>query len=271
MTLIEALVLGLVQGLTEFLPISSSGHLVIVPRLLGWTKPPVAFDVLLHSASLMAVLIYFRREATEVIQGLVRPGPPRRFIWLLVVGTIPAALIGYFLESQISQVFGEPTTVAILLIFTATILAASETYARYRKGKTSEDAIRPSVSELAQDLSLPKAFAVGCAQAFAILPGVSRSGSTIATGLFVGLSRTQAARFSFMLAIPILIGTSIYKIPDLSGSGIGAGAIIVGFVAGLISSYAAVAGMIGYLQKRGLYPFAVYCLVVGILLAVLWR
>lgn len=271
MTAVEALVLGLVQGLTEFLPISSSGHLVIVPRLFGWEHPPVSFDVMLHSASLVAVLIYFRSELVEVLSGFARAGPGRRFIWLLSVGTIPAALIGFFLEAPISELFDEPFVTAGFLIGTALILALSETYARSRDHVPSEEVAMSSVPALAVTVTLPKAFAIGCAQALAILPGISRSGSTIGAGLLTGLSRPQAARFSFMLAVPILLGTSAFKVPALSSGDIGASAIIIGFLASLISSYAAVAGMISYLQKRGLYPFAAYCLVVGLVLIVLWN
>lgn len=270
MTTLEALVLGLVQGLTEFLPISSSGHLVIVPRLFGWEQPSVAFDVMLHSASLIAVLVYFRRELLEVLAGVARRGPERRFIWLLALGTIPAALIGFVFEEPLSRVFAEPVTVAALLIGTAAILAVSETYARSRTRISIEEVDSSSIPALAAELSFGKAFAIGCAQAVAILPGISRSGSTIGAGLLTGLSRPQAARFSFMLAVPILIGTSIYKIPDLQAADIGAGAIIIGFLASLISSYTAVAGMMTYLQKRGLYPFAAYCLIVGTALVVAW-
>ena len=272
MTPLEALVLGLVQGLTEFLPISSSGHLVIVPRLFGWEHPPVAFDVMLHTASLVAVLIYFRSELVEVLAGFARAGPGRRFIWLLAVGTIPAALIGFFLEEPLSELFDEPVITAALLLGTAGILVLSETYARFysRSPNSLKGIDNSSIPELVTALTAPKALAIGCAQALAILPGISRSGSTIGAGLLSGLSRPQAARFSFMLAVPILLGTSAYKVPALSSSDISASAIIIGFLASLISSYAAVAGMISYLQKRGLYPFAAYCFVVGMVLIVLW-
>jgi undecaprenyl-diphosphatase len=188
-----------------------------------------------------------------------------------VAGTIPAALIGFFLEEPISELFDEPFITAGFLIGTALILALSETYARSRDHAPSEEAGVSSIPALATAVTLPKALAIGCAQAFAILPGISRSGSTIGAGLLTGLSRPQAARFSFMLAVPILLGTSAYKVPALTSGDIGAGAIIIGFLASLISSYAAVAGMISYLQKRGLYPFAAYCLVVGLVLIVLWN
>jgi undecaprenyl-diphosphatase len=269
-TSLEALVLGLVQGLTEFLPISSSGHLVIVPRLFGWEQPSVAFDVMLHAASLIAVLIYFRRELIEVLAGFARRGPGRRFIWLLVIGTIPAALIGFFLEEPLSQMFDDPVFAAITLMGTGVILVVSEVFARARFRNTSEEGDVSSIPALAADISFPKSFAIGCAQAVSIIPGISRSGATIGTGLLTGMSRPQAARFSFMLAVPILIGVSVYKVPDLSGAEIGPAAIIIGFLASLVSSYAAVAGMIGYLQKRGLYPFAIYCFVVGLVLTLLW-
>lgn len=269
MTLLQALVLGLVQGLTEFLPISSSGHLVLVPSLLGWPAPPVAFDVLLHAGSLLAVLAYFRREFVEITLGLVRAGPGRRFIGLLVIGTIPAAVVGGLFEEQFAAVFTQPGTVALLLMTTGLILAGSETYARLRRPGTVQAAAMPGVEELEAEVDGRKALAIGAAQAFAILPGISRSGATIAAGLVTGLTRPQAARFSFMLVVPILAGTAALQVPKLSGLDLGAGPLVIGFLAALGSSYLAIWGLIGYLQRRGLYPFAVYCLVAGAIAVIL--
>lgn len=264
MSLLEALVLGLVQGLTEFLPISSSGHLVIVPALFGWNAPSVAYDAMLHGASVLAALIYFKREIFETLDGLGRPGPARKFAGLLIVGTIPAAVIGISFESWFEKFFQDAPSAARALIVTGVILVVSETIAR-RKGTTEEmdQPLFTPVEKISVEVGPLRSFLIGCAQAVAILPGISRSGTTIGAGLLVGLSRPQAARFSFMLAIPILVGTGFAEIPELGNELIGVWPIVIGAVACFISSYLAIAGMIGYLQKRGLYPFAAYCFVAG--------
>lgn len=260
MTVFQAVVLGIVQGLTEFVPISSSAHLVLVPTMLGWPRPPVAFDVLLHGGTLVGVLIYFAADLLQLAKGSLQRGPERRMIGFLAIGTFPAALTGILFENQISKVFDAPRWTAALLIGTALVLSLSELLARPRPKVDSG----PGIKTLSTAVNPYKALAVGLAQAISILPGLSRSGLTIAAGLSSGLTRVQAARFSFLLSIPILAGTSVYQIPDIAGLGTSFGTLAAGFFASLLSGFAAVAFMIGYLQRRGLYPFAVYCFVVGI-------
>jgi undecaprenyl-diphosphatase len=262
MTIFQAGVLGAVQGFTEFLPISSSAHLVLVPTLLGWRRPSLAFDILLHAASLMAVLVYFRAELLTILAGLGKAGPGRRLLGLLVVATIPAAAIGFFLAEPLERTFDRPRAVAVELVATGLILLLAETVARRRQEPSGrkEDA---TAEELAGAVKAGSALAIGMAQAAAILPGISRSGVTIVAGLGTGLSRPQAARFSFLMAIPALAGAAVLKLPELPELHLGTGALIVGFLASLISSYLAIGGMIGYLQRRGLRPFAVYCLIAG--------
>lgn len=268
MSILEALVLGIVQGLTEFLPISSSAHLVLVPELLGWEEPKVAYLVLLHAATLVALFIYFAKEFIEALDGLDRAGPQRRFIVLLVIGTIPAAVLGVIFEKQFEESFGHPVGVAIQLAVTGILLAAVEVFSRMKKRDEGiEQTEFSTVEKISIEVSGFNALAVGFAQAISIIPGISRSGATISAGLLTGLSRPQAARFSFMLSVPILLGTSIAKIPEISVAEIGVAPLVVGFMASLVSGYLAIAGMIGYLQKRGLFPFATYCLVVGPLVA----
>ncbi len=261
MTTFQALILGAVQGFTEFLPISSSAHLVLVPTLLGWRRPSLAFDILLHGASLVAVLVYFRAELGQILAGLRRPGPGRRLLGLLVVATIPAAAIGLFLAEPLERTFDRPRAVAIELMATGLILLAAETFARRRRMRSQEE--DSTAEDLAGAVRARSALAIGVAQAVAILPGISRSGVTIAAGLGTGLSRSQAARFSFLMSIPALAGAAILKLPELPRLDLGAGPLIAGFLASLISSYLAIGGMIGYLQRRGLHPFAIYCLVAG--------
>lgn len=267
MSLFEALVLGLVQGLTEFIPISSSGHLVIVPAVLGWNQPPLAFDVFLHGGSLIAVVVYFRKELVQIGGGLVRTGSERTLVFLLAIGTIPAAIVGLLFEDEISQLFNDPSSAALQLVGTGAVLLAAELIVR----KLGSDGVRvgSTVDSLAKSLTPMRSFAVGIGQAASIVPGLSRSGFTIAPGLLVGLDRAQAARFSFLLSIPILAGAALVQIPDLVQSSLGAGAIVVGGLASLASSYLAVSAMIGYLQRRGLFPFAIYCFLAGPIYALL--
>lgn len=268
MTLLEAIVLGIVQGLTEFLPISSTAHLVLIPALMGWGEVEVPFVVLLHAGTLIALLIYFWREMVEALDGIDRPGPQRRFIYLIVLGTIPAAIIGAVFEKQFEQQFGHPLSVAYQLIVTGILLVATEIYLRRRGAKEHIEEMQFSnVEKIAAEVSWWNALTVGFAQALSIIPGISRSGATIGAGIFTGLSRAQAARFSFMLSVPILMGTSIIEAPELLRSDIGLPQMIAGFLAALVSGYFAIAGMIGYLQKRGLFPFAAYCLVIGPIVA----
>ncbi len=256
MSLVEAVVLGLVQGLTEFVPISSSGHLVIVPELLGWRQPGLTFDVLLHTASLAALLAYFRRELVALARGLMQERSQQRLFALLVVGTIPAVVAGGLFGDYFEGTFEDARSAALQLIATAVILVAGELMlARHLRRRDSLRAV--------DDLSWADAGAIGVAQAVAIFPGISRSGSTIATGLSLAIGRDDAARFSFLLAIPALLGATLVEVPELAGEPISLGSAAAGFAASLISSYAAIAGLIRYLRARSLYPFAAYCLIAG--------
>lgn len=252
MSVLEALVLGAVQGLTEFIPISSSGHLVLVPEVLGWEGAGLSFDVLLHVGSLVALTIYFRKELIRIARSLTSGEPGgRRLLLLLAVGTIPAAIAGFVLEDFFEERFGDAPTTALSLVLTAALLITAEQIVRRRESEGRD----------LEALHLLDATAVGTAQALAIMPGISRSGSTIAAGLSMGMSRETAARFAFLLAMPALVGAAILKLPDLGSDPIGLGAATAGFFASAISSYAAIAGLIHYLRSNTLYPFAAYCLV----------
>jgi undecaprenyl-diphosphatase len=271
LSLLEALVLGIVQGLTEFLPISSSAHLVLVPELLGWEQPSLPYVVLLHAGTLLALLVYFRNELIDTLRGMLHPGPARRFILLLIAGTLPAAIIGVAFEEQLEDSFGEPFQVALQLIATGIILVGIEVLIRRRPAVADDPEDLTGLDGLVDQLSPAKAAAVGAAQAFAIIPGISRSGATIAAGLLAGLSRAQAARFSFLLSIPILFGTTLFKVPDLAGESVGTSALVVGFLASLVTGYLAIAGTISFLQRRGLLSFAAYCILAGAVAALLLR
>lgn len=269
MSLFEALILGVVQGLTEFLPISSSAHLVLVPELLGWEQPSLAYIVLLHAGTLLALLVYFRRELVQTLTGMLRPGPARKFVLLLAAGTLPAAAIGFALQEQFEAIFGNAFQVALQLVATGLILVGIEALTRKRPQPEESPQDLTGLDSMVAQITPAKAVGVGFAQALAIIPGISRSGSTIAAGLLAGLSRAQAARFSFLLSIPIVFGTTVLKVPELSGGEVGAGALATGFVASLVTGYLAIAGLISFLQKRGLLIFAAYCIVAGTVAALI--
>lgn len=258
MSAIEGIVLGAVQGLTEFIPISSSGHLVLVPEALGWDAPGLAFDVMLHVASLLALLVYFARDLWGIVRGtFAGDRDSRRMMWLLAVGTVPAGLAGLLLNDFFEDAFEDARAAALQLLITAAILVAGELVLRHHRRR--QERLRDTT-----DVRTLDAIAVGLAQALAILPGISRSGSTIATGLALKLERDAAARFAFLLAIPALFGAALVEVPDLGTDTLTSSAAIGGFLASLATSYLAIAGLLRYLRSRTLYPFAVYCVVAGI-------
>ena len=259
MDILQALILGIVQGATEFLPVSSSGHLVLVPWWLGWKSPDLVFDTTLHLGTIVAVIAYFYRDLLEIViawfRGLAGQGMTSKALlgWWLILGTIPAVILGLLLEDFFKGLFGAPGTVAALLLVTGAILAISE-----RLGSRRRDL---------ETLGWLDAIVIGFGQALAIAPGISRSGTTIAVGLFRGLKRAEAARFSFLLAIPIIIGTGLIQLLHLAKSAQPTGqtaVLAIGFLAAAVTGYAAIRFLLHYLQRRSLYPFAIYCWVVGL-------
>jgi len=259
--LFQALFLGFLQGATEFLPVSSSGHLVLVPWLLGWDSPGLVFDAVVHWGTALAVVVYFWRDWISIAQAVFRSLLDRsladsqvRLAWFIVLGTIPAALLGYLLEDFFEAMFGRPAAAAGFLLVTAAILTISE-----RLGRRERDL---------DTLTWLDALLVGLAQALAILPGISRSGSTIAAGLVRGLRREAAARFSFLLATPIIIGAGLLKVLALAQAGglaAQAPTLAVGFVVAGAVGLGCIYFLMRYLQRRSLYPFAVYCAVASLL------
>ena len=253
MSLFQALILGIIQGLSEFLPISSDGHLVLFPFMFGWKDPSLAFIVSTHIGTLAALLWVFRARIFEIVKAVFGRGgePDRKLAWLIVIGTIPGAVLGAVFSSQVESAVERPVIAALLLGVTGWALLAAETAFEEREAEPRTE----------EQINLVDAGLIGLAQATAILPGISRSGTTIATGLFRGIGREAAARFSFLLAIPITIGAIIFEIPDMidegtSGSG---GAMAIGMVAAAISGVFAIKGMLALVRRRGLRPFGVYC------------
>ena len=255
MSLFQAIVLGLIQGATEFVPVSSSGHLVLLPWLLGWPNPSLAFDSVLHLGTLFAVLIYLRREIAVVIDGWLQSVqrrslalPEERLGWLLIVSTIPGVVVGFLIEDYIERLFGTPRAVAVFLLVTGAILVVSE-----RLGRRSRTM---------GDLTVRDAVWMGLAQALAIAPGISRSGATIASGLTRALGREDAARYSFLMVIPIIAGAAALQIADLINAGLGSAGVLnlgAGFLVAFIAGYAAIGYLLRHLQQRSLRPFAFYC------------
>ena len=258
----QAAVLGAVQGLTEFIPISSSGHLVLVPAALGWEEQNLAFDVLLHAASLAALIIYFSGDLIDLARGATSGDPhARRLVTLLAIGTVPAGLAGLLLGDYFESSFEQPRATAVQLLATAVILVGAELVLRFHQRRTA--AAGAGLRKI-EDLRVPDTLVVGTAQAISILPGISRSGSTIAAGLALGVDRDDSARFAFLLAIPALAGAMVVELPQLGEGSLSVGAGIAGFVSSLVFSYAAIWGLIRYLRRNTLYPFAAYCVVAGI-------
>lgn len=259
MTIFQALILGLLQGATEFLPISSSGHLVLVPWLLRWDASGLTFDTTVHLGTLLAVLIYFRKDVGQIIKGVFITLQERslndmygRLGWFIVLGTIPAAVLGVLFEDFFESLFGTPTLVAMLLIVTGLILFVGERFSNRTRDLDS--------------LTWKDGLLVGLAQAGAIMPGISRSGSTIAAAMGMGFHRPAAARFSFLLALPIIFGAGMLQLKDAVDVGISGGdltVLLIGFVAAFVSGYACIAWLLRLLQNKGVYAFAYYCWAAG--------
>jgi len=242
---------GLIQGLTEFLPVSSSGHLVLVPALLGMDEPDLATSVLLHVGTLAAVVAYYRHDLVRLVH--VRTDiEARRILMLLAVGTVPAAVVGLSpLEGPIEILFDEPWIVALLLVVTGVVLAFSLLFA--------------TGARRLGDGRWPDAVVVGLAQAFALLPGISRSGMTITAGMAQGFERVQAARYAFLLSVPAIAGAGLIEGLDLVREGGFEAKLLVGAAVAAVTGYLAITGLVRLLARAGMAPFAVYCIVFGAL------
>lgn len=266
MNLVEAVILGIVQGATEFLPISSSGHAVLVPALFGLAEPGLTLVSIAHQGTLLAVLIYFWRDIwailRSVVQGLLhrRPleTPEARLGWLIAAGTVPAGLAGLLLADTFEKIFGEPRYAAFFLLGTALLLVVGE---RLRSG-----------DKTLTGLTLIDALIIGLFQMVALLPGISRSGSTITAGLIRGLDREPAARFSFLLGVPAIAGAGLLALVEVIRAGnLGEGWTLYAatFVAAAVTGYACIYFLLAWLRSHSLYLFAAYCAVLGLLALVL--
>ncbi len=249
MNLLEAILLGLIQGLTEFLPVSSSGHLVLVGNLLGVQENNLLFDVMVHFGTLLAVFYVFKDDIINILKK-----PFQKITMLIILGSIPTAIIGFLFEDLFEKLFNSLLTVGFTLIITGTILWLGELLT---SGKKSLD----KVSRL-------DAFIIGIAQGAAITPGISRSGSTIAISLMLNIERKVAAKFSFLLSIPAILGATVLKTGEAftTSESINFIPIIVGTVIAIISGYFAIKLLLKFLEQGKLIYFSIYCWSVGIII-----
>jgi undecaprenyl-diphosphatase len=275
----QAIVIGLLQGLTEFLPVSSSGHINGVPYLLGWDPGSVTFDVMLHAGTLVAVLLYFRADLAYLVTrslgiGVTEEGEQQRawrVVGFLALGSVPAAAAGLLFEDTFEAAFASPRAISGFLLLTAGLLVFAE---RLRRRRVAV-AVGTSTAELTEEqsqvdpgrpegtITFRDAGLIGVAQALAIFPGVSRSGATIAAGMTLGLSRAAAARFSFLLSIPIILGATVFKLPDLGTTEpgtlpFGGAEIAVGVLVAATSGYWAIRFLLRLVQTDDLLGFARY-------------
>jgi len=282
---VEAVIVGAAQGVTELFPVSSLGHSILVPALIGgqWAKdldvsapqsPYLAFIVGLHVATAAALLVFFWRDWLRVLAGFASSVRYRRIqtsnerlAWLIVAGTIPVGLAGLFLDRLFRTTLGKPIPAAAFLLLNGIALYAGEVLRR-RAAVPEHQSVEhtgAAVDDRLAQLPIGRGLLIGSAQILALLPGISRSGITIVAGLWRGLSHEDAARFSFLLATPIILAAGVYKIPDLFGplgSGIG-GQVLVGSIASFVCAYLAVRFLTRYFETRTLTPFAIYCAAFG--------
>ncbi|HAM26696.1 MAG TPA: undecaprenyl-diphosphate phosphatase [Microbacteriaceae bacterium] len=293
MNYLEAIVMGAIQGITELFPVSSLGHAVLIPALLGgqWARdlsvsapesPYLAFIVGLHVATALALLVFFRRDWVRIIRGFITSvryrriqTAPERLAWLLIIATIPVGVTGLLLEHTFRTVLGKPIPAAIFLIVNGFILGGGELLRRRRDPAVNRAAALrtpsiPNADELGDDTALSdvprwRAVAIGAVQTLALLPGISRSGVSMVAGMAVGLSHREAARFSFLLATPVILAAGILKLPDLFGP-LGAGIhgqVLAGSATAFIAALLAVGFLDRYFRTRTLIPFAVYSVIAG--------
>ncbi len=282
----QAIIIGLLQGITELFPISSLGHSVLLTNLFGWHNIVnaqtsdesffLSFLVILHLATAFALLIYYRREWVKIIRGFFSSIKKHRaetahekLAWLLVFATIPAGAIGLIFEHKLRTQFAKPMSAAIFLFINGFILLLGDR-ARKNAEKRKNFSLESSAENTTSKLTTKRAGLIGVAQVLALLAGISRSGVTMVSGLYSGLDYEDSARFSFLLATPIILAAGIYKLPDFlgpNGDGVRMQTLVGGIVAG-ISAYFAVRFLEKYFQSKSLRPFAYYCLGAGLLMIV---
>ncbi len=265
---LHTIILGILQGLGEFLPISSSGHLLLAPYLFGWNEmgdnAKLVYDCALHVGTTAALIIFFWKDLTSIFGALikkeVKAEPNRRLAWLLLMGCVPAAIIGVLGESKIEAIFrNSPRSIATALIVMGVILWIADRLSKRNRGY---ETLKPW-----------EAISIGLAQALALIPGVSRSGATLTAGLSMGLSREAAARFSFLMSAPITLGAALWAFRHLVKTPPNAhyvGLLVVGAITSAVVGYVCIAFMLNYIKKHSMTLFTVYRLVLGVGVFVVW-
>jgi undecaprenyl-diphosphatase len=267
MSLLEAIVLGIVQGLTEFLPISSSGHLRIVPAFFGWEDPGAAFTAVVQLGTMAAVLLYFRVELARIGRAWLASVPDRsrrgeldaRIGWYIVLGTVPIGVFGVLFKDQIETAARDLYVIGIALIVLGLVLAIADQASKRERQL--------------EDVETKDGFWVGIAQALALIPGVSRSGATITAGLFLGLDRAAAARFSFLLSVPAVVLSGLFELASIidgeEGEHVGAVELLTATAFAFVVGYASIAFLLRFLANHTMFVFVAYRIVLGALVLVL--
>jgi len=249
MTLLSVIVLAIIQGLTEFLPVSSSGHLALAGMILKVPEGDMTFEIVVHLGTLMAVLAVYKKDLTELVSGVFRKKRESLVLaGLLIIGSIPAALVGFFLADSIERAFNSPVLVSVMLLVTGCVLFST----KFMKSGNRDN---PTITG---------SFIVGISQAMALLPGISRSGFTISTGLFAGIKREKAARFSFLLSIPAIAGAAVLKLGDTGNIGIDFSLMITGFLISALTGYLALRILLKFLRTGRFSLFSWYCWLLGL-------
>lgn len=259
----EAVILGVVQGITEFLPISSTAHLLIISQLFGWSDPGAAYSAVVQIGTELAVIIYFRREIGAIVSAwfrslyspAARHDPNARMGWLIIIGTLPVAILGFLFKDQIETIARNLYLVAIMLIVFGLILGVADALGARRK---TED-----------DLTVRDGLIYGFAQAFALIPGVSRSGATISAGLALGYTRAAAARYAFLLAVPAVLASGLFEARKIGSETVAWGPTLLSTLIAFAVGYAVIAWLLRWLMSRSYLPFVIYRVALGVVVLVL--
>ncbi len=266
MSIFQSLILGIVQGLTEFLPISSSGHLIIFPNVFGWAQQPLVFDTTLHLGTAAALIVFFRKDLFSIAKAVVfdLPKNPKMYSPLtkvglaIVVGIIPAGVVGFLYGDFLENTFRSVQSVSLFLVLGSVLMFIAEKVLQKRNNQ-------------ADKISVMKGFIIGLFQTLALLPGMSRSGSTISGGMILGLDREASTRFSFLLSVPIVVLAAFYQLFKARGE-ITAGvelSMLIGFTTSFISGILAIGWLLKFVKNKNLYPFIIYRIILAVLLLVL--
>ena len=280
LTYFQAILMGALQGFSELFPVSSLGHSVILPKLLGWSVNQndnffIIFLVATHLATALVLLGFFYKDWFLIIKGIFRSIKIReinsvdnyaKLGWLIVIGTIPAGILGLLFQDKLKTLFASPNLVAIFLILNGLILFGAELLRKKKEGLNTNNSTEV-ISENINEITWSQSVKIGLAQCLALIPGFSRTGSTIGGGLLIGLNHKDAARFSFLLATPIIFAASVLKLPKLITSGDAGtiGPILVGSIVAAITAFLSVSFLTKYFETKKLTPFAIYCVAIGVL------